>query len=140
MTLQKIFSTRISHHTSPGKPKRWCGLQGEGVMQLVEFTIVEPELGIASTFASYSHMSKAHNHSSIFRLSMEFSIQPAKLHVWPWGSLRMMETGASASQKHAKSKLVPQFVDYLQSYWPTMPQHTPRSCGCNSIGRCVMIF
>src|SRR5260370_34955002 len=52
----------------------------------------------------------------------------------------MMENGASASQKHAKSKLVSQLEGYLQSFWHTIPQHTPWSCGWNSIGRCVMIF
>src|SRR5260370_13541736 len=52
----------------------------------------------------------------------------------------MMENGASASQKHAKSKLVSQLEGYLQSFWHTISQHTPWSCGWNSIGRCVMIF
>src|SRR5258707_3385114 len=107
MTLQRMFSTRISLLTSPGKQKRWCGLHGKGGMLLVESTIVVPELGITSTFVSFSHTSRALNQSNIYALSMEFSMQLAKLHVLPWGSLKMMESGACVSQKHAKSMLVP---------------------------------
>src|SRR5258708_38103935 len=84
--------------------------------------IVTPELGIASTFISFSHTSRALNQSNIYALSMEFSMQLAKLHVLPWGSLKMMESGTCVSQKHAKSMLVPQSVTYLQSYWHSMHQ------------------
>src|SRR5260221_2031210 len=140
MTLQRMFSTRISLLTSPGKQKRWCGLHGKGGMLLVESTIVVPELGIASTFVSFSHTSRALNQSNIYALSMEFSMQLAKLHVLPWGSLKMMESGACVSQKHAKAMLIPQSVTYLQSYWHSMHQLTPASYGWNSIGRCVMIL
>src|SRR5258708_20001893 len=115
MTLQRRFSTRISLHTSPGNLKRWCGLHGERGMLLVESTIVVPELGIASTFASFSHMSRALNQSNIYALSMEFSMQLAKLHVLPWGSLKMMESGACVSQKHAKSMRSEEHTSELQS-------------------------
>ena len=81
MTLQRRFSTRISLHTSPGNLKRWCGLHGKRGMLLVESTIVVPELGIASTFVSFSHTSRALNQSNIYALSMEFSMQLAKLHL-----------------------------------------------------------
>src|SRR5258708_39038915 len=109
-------------------------------MLLVESTIVVPELGIASTFASFSHMSRALNHSNLYALSMEVSMQLAKLHVLPWGSLKMMESGACVSQKHAKSMLLPHSITYLQSYWHSMHQLTPASYGWNSICRCGMIF
>src|SRR5258706_13815929 len=108
MTLQRRFSTRISLHTSPGNLKRWCGLHGERGMLLVESIIVVPELGIASTFTSFSHMSRALNQSNIYALSMEFSMQLAKLHVLPWGSLNMMESGTYESQNHAQSIWLPQ--------------------------------
>src|SRR5258708_10298368 len=126
--------------SSPGKLKRWCGFHGKGGMLLVEFTIVAPELGITSTFISFSHTSKVLNQSNIYALSMEFSMLHAKLHVLPWGCLRMMESGASVSMKHAKSKLAPQSITYLQSYWHSIHQLAPGSHGWNSIGRCVMIF
>src|SRR5258708_17031270 len=98
------------------------------------------ELWITSTFISFSHTSRALNQSNIYALSMEFSMQLAKLHVLPWGSLKVVESGACVSQKHAKSMLVPQSITYLQSYWHSMHQLTPGSYGWNSIGRCVMIF
>src|SRR5258708_18113282 len=110
MTLQRMFSTRISLHTSPGNLKRWCGFHGKGGMLLVEFTIVAPELGITSTFISFSHTSKVLNHSNICALSLEFSMLHAKLHVLPWGCLRRIESGAWLPLKHAKPKLAPQSV------------------------------
>src|SRR6266436_9926288 len=122
------------------KPKEMVWTPRKRGMLLVESTIVVPELGITSTFTSFSHMSRALNQSNIYALSMEFSMQLAKLHVLPWGSLKMMESGACVSQKHAKSMLVPQSVTYLQSSWHSMHQLTPGSYGWNSIGRCVMIF
>src|SRR5260221_5181741 len=140
MTLQRRFSTRISLHTSPGNLKRWCGLHGERGMLLVESTIVVPELGITSAFVSFSHTSRALNQSNIYALSMEFSMKLAKLHVLLWGSLKMMESGASVSWKHAKSMLVPQSVTYLQSSWHSINQLTPGSYGWTSIGSFVMIL
>src|SRR5260370_42599004 len=104
MTLQRMFSTRISLHTSPGNLKRWCGVHGKGGMLLVEFTIVARELGIASTFVSFSHTSKVLNQSNIYGLSMEFGMRHAKLHVLPRGCLTMMESGASVSLKQANPK------------------------------------
>src|SRR5260221_13300837 len=52
----------------------------------------------------------------------------------------MMESGISASKKHAKLKLAPQLDTSLQSFWPTTHQHTPEHYGMSSNIKCVMIF
>src|SRR5258708_6327790 len=109
-------------------------------MQLVESTIVGPGLGIASTFTFYSHTFGVPNLRGIYALSMELSIQLAKLPVLPWAFWRMMESGISASKKHSKLKLAPQLDTSLQSFWPTTHQHTPEHYGMSSNIKCVMIF
>src|SRR5258708_24299088 len=109
-------------------------------MQLVESTIVGPGLGIASTFALYSNAFVVPNLRGIYALSMELSIQLAKMPVLPWAFWRMMESGISASKKHAKLKLAPQLDTSLQLFWPTTHQHTPEHYGMSSNIKCVMIF
>src|ERR1700677_2669511 len=109
-------------------------------MQLVESTIVGPVLGIASTFAFCSLMCKVLNLKNICALSMELCIQLAKLPVLPWDFWKRMESGTSASKRHAKFKLAPQSDASLQSSWPTTHQHTPEHYGMSSSIKCVMIF
>src|SRR5258708_38558714 len=109
-------------------------------MQLVESTIVGPRLGIASTFAFYSHTFVVPNLRGIYALSMELSIQLAKMHVLPWVFWRMMESGISASKKHSKLKSALQLDTSMQSFWPTTHQHTPEHYGMSSNIKCVMIF
>src|SRR5258708_20816487 len=94
-------------------------------MELVESTIVGPRLGIASTFSFYSHTFVVPNLRGIYALSMELSIQLAKMPVLPWAFWRMMKSGISASKKHAKLKSVPQLHTSLQSFWPTTHHNTP---------------
>src|SRR5258705_1164376 len=140
MRLPATFSNRISLHFSLGNPKRWSGFHAKGDMQLVESTIVGPGLGIASTFTFYSHTFVVPNLRGIYALSMELSIQLAKMPVLPWAFWRMMESGISASKKHAKLKSAPQLDTSLQSFWPTTHQHTPEHYGMSSNIKCVMIF